>query len=60
MTIVVSLLKRIRLKDNPYWSKGCKLVDKALELQENMSRSNGKLYSKSPPSEKTASAPHRI
>ena len=59
MMAVTSLFKRIHIKDNPYWSKGCKLVDKALELQENMSWNSGKLYSKSPPSEKTASAPNR-
>ena len=42
MTAAASLFKRLRVKDNPYGTKGCKLVDKALEFQENMLRSSGK------------------
>ena len=37
-----------------------KLVNKAVELQENMSTNNGKMYSRSHVSEKAESAPRRV
>lgn len=51
-----SLFKKVRVKDNVACATGMKLIDKAMELQENMSASTGKLHSKSHISERAVSS----
>ena len=54
-----SFFNKMKITGHPGCDTAVKLVNKALELQENMSANSGKIYSRSHISEKAESAPHR-
>ena len=55
-----SFFNKMKITGHPGCDTAVKLVNKALELQENMSTSSGKLHSRSHISEKAKSTPCRV
>ena len=59
VVVVASFFNNMKITGHPGCGTAVKLVNKALELQENMSPYSGKMYSRSHISEKAESVPRR-